>query len=308
MNIPALSIIIPVFNEEEAITDLFTALSKLENSLPTDTEVILVDDGSTDLTLEKVKSLDLPYKKQIISLSRNFGHQAALVAGLEAARGEIVVTMDGDLQHPPTLIPEMLKQHAEGVDIVFTRRIDTNAISLEKKMTSGMFYSLINRFSGTKIERNGSDFRSLNRKALTALLSMPEKRKFLRGMVSWIGFKTIVLPFTVQERAAGKSKYTLFKMISLALSGITSFSTFPLYLSALFGAALFIAAVIYALYVLYIRFFAGGIVQGWASVLFVLLIVGGFLSLFIGVIGLYVAAIYDEVKNRPLYIVKETND
>jgi len=307
MNTPTLSIVIPVFNEQEAITELFSALAKLEKSFPTDIEVILVDDGSTDHTLEKIKSLDLPYKKQTISLSRNFGHQAALVAGLEASSGEIVVTMDGDLQHPPALIPEMLKQHAEGVDIVFTRRIDTNAISLEKKMTSGMFYSLINRFSGTKIERNGSDFRSLNRKALTALLSMPEKRKFLRGMVSWIGFKTIVLPFTVQERAAGKSKYTLFKMMRLALSGITSFSTFPLYLSAFFGAGLFIAAVIYALYVLYIRFFAGGIVQGWASVLFVLLIVGGFLSLFIGVIGLYVAAIYDEVKNRPIYFIKEVN-
>ncbi len=296
----SITIVIPLYNEEKAIPSLIAALSGLSASLQK-LDVIFVDDGSTDGTAEKLANA--PFPTTILSLSRNFGHQAALLAGLEAAKGEIIITMDGDLQHPLSMIPKMLEAHSNGADIVLTQRIDEDSVGFLKKETSSLFYKVANSLSSQKILKNGSDFRSLNRKALDALLQMPEKRKFLRGMVQWVGFTQIILPFQTEQRQAGESKYTWFKMLQLALFGITSFSTVPLYLSAFFGFGLFAAAFLYALYVIYIKLFSAYAVEGWASVLFVQLLVGGFLSLFLGLIGLYIAAIYDEVKNRPSYIV-----
>jgi polyisoprenyl-phosphate glycosyltransferase len=303
MVLETVTIVIPLYNEEATLDLLFAAVSEVTATLPK-IDVIFVDDGSTDSTAEKLTNA--PFPATILSLSRNFGHQAALLAGLEAAKGDIIITMDGDLQHPLSLIPKMLEAHKNGVDIVLTQRIDEDSISLAKKETASLFYRLLNAISSQKILPNGSDFRSMNRKALDALLQMPEKRKFLRGMVQWVGFTQIILPFQTQQRQNGESKYTWFKMLQLALFGITSFSTAPLYFSAFFGFGLFAAAFLYALYVIYIKLFSAAAVEGWASVLFVLLLVGGFLSLFLGLIGLYIAAIYDEVKNRPNYIVANT--
>jgi dolichol-phosphate mannosyltransferase len=276
--------------------------------LPQSTEVICVDDGSTDQTFTVLSHHKLVFPKRLLRLSRNFGHQAALLAGLEQAKGEFVVTMDGDLQHPPELIVTMLEAHQSGVDIVLTSRSDTQQHSLFKKLTTTLFYAVLSFLAGKNFVANTSDFRSLNRKALTALLAMPERRKFLRGMVEWIGFSTLVLPYQPQSRAAGESKYSLLKMLKLAFDGITSFSTLPLYFAAGFSCLLFAGAVLYALYVLFVRFVAGNVVSGWASVLFILLIIGGFLSLFLAVIGMYLAAIYDEVKQRPTYIVEHNHE
>jgi dolichol-phosphate mannosyltransferase len=199
----------------------------------------------------------------------------------------------------------MLKFHRQGVDVVLTRRLDGQITNLSKKLTARIFYKVMSLLSDTPVAENSSDFRSLNRKALEALLAMPENRKFLRGMVQWIGFETVIIPFQVEQRAAGQSKYSLYKMLRLALYGLTSFSTRPLFLSGIFSVFLFLAAALYALYVIYIRFWGSGIVEGWASVLFVTLVIGGFLSLFVGLLGVYIAAIYDEVKGRPEYIIKE---
>lgn len=304
-SIPRLSLVIPVYNEAVVLPHLFRALSKVSSKLPKQTEVIFVDDGSKDATAAVIQLARLPYRVKCIQFSRNFGHQSALLAGLKEAQGDYVVSLDGDLQHPPMLIPEMLKLHQQGYEVVLTKRIDSSATALSKRVTAGIFYKLINTLSKTPVEPNGSDFRSLSRKALDSLLSLPEHRKFLRGMVGWIGFKTVILPFSVEKRAAGKSKYSVLKMTRLAFHGLTSFTTMPLFLAGFFSILLFIAAGLYALYVLYIRFFGSGVVEGWASVLFVTLVIGGFISLFVGVLGIYLAALYDEVKGRPEYLIKD---
>lgn len=301
-----ISLVIPLFNEGEVVTKLLEKLNTFLPKLNKTVEVIFVNDGSKDSTVDKLINHKTVFNKKIISFSRNFGHQAAVLAGMEHTVGDIIITIDGDLQHPLEIIPEMIAYHDKGVDIVLTKRVDGNETSTFKKKSALLFYSLLNSISTQKIGHNSSDFRSLNRKALTALLSLPEKRKFLRGMVQWIGFTTVTIPFNVHKRVSGSSKYSLSKMIKLAFEGITSFSTTPLYISAFVGLLLFLLAFVYAIYVIYIRFFHGNAVEGWASVLFVLLVVGGFISLFLGIIGLYIAAIYDEVKNRPSYIVSET--
>lgn len=304
MTKPRVTLVIPLYNEADAVSPLILELSTLRLSRYI-IDVIFVNDGSSDSTLQTIKLQKPKFEYTIITLSRNFGHQAALLAGLETATGDIVVTMDGDLQHPVSLIPEMVKKHEEGIDIVLTQRIDEDDLGVVKKGTSKFFYWLVNALSTQKITQSSSDFRSMNRRALTALLALPEKRKFLRGLVGWIGYSQIVLPFQSEHRVAGASKYTWRKMVSLAGAGITSFTTAPLYFSAIMGLALFIAAVLYALYVIYVRFVSGAVVEGWASVLFVLLVIGGSICLFLGLIGIYLAAIYDEVKNRPTHIIAE---
>jgi dolichol-phosphate mannosyltransferase len=305
---PVLSVVIPLYNEEAILPALIKRLAALSSKLPKQTEIIFVDDGSRDKTKLLIKKTKLPFNVKLLEFSRNFGHQSALLAGLKEAKGNYVVSMDGDLQHPPELIIKMLALHRQGFEIVLTRRTDTSVTAVSKKLTAKLFYWLINALSSTPIEPNSSDFRSLNRQALDSLLAMPEHRKFLRGMVQWIGFETVILPFTVSRRAAGESKYSTFKMVRLALHGLTSFSTMPLFWAGIFSLILFLAAALYAAYVIYVRFFGAGVVEGWASVLFVTLIIGGFISLFVGLLGIYLAALYDEVKGRPEYLIKAKYD
>jgi glycosyltransferase involved in cell wall biosynthesis len=302
--VPGLSIVIPIFNEEAGIKKLFEALNSLAPRLPANTEVILVDDGSSDQSIKLLTEESLVLKKSIISFSRNFGHQSALLAGLKLAKGDFVVTMDGDLQHPPTLIPTFLDLHSQGHDIVLTKRQDSDILR-SKYVFSSLFYSLINKISATSIPVNSSDFRSMSRRAVNALLALPENRKFLRGLVGWIGYPTAVIEYQPDVRVAGESKYTWIKMLRLAMTGITSFSAAPMYLAGAVSVLFFSSAFLYAIYVLIIKFIYQTAVSGWASVLFVLLIVSGFLSLFLGLIGVYLSAIYEEVKNRPNYIIKD---
>lgn len=302
---PELSIVIPLFNEEKVIVHLFSALNNLQRMLPKTVEVILIDDGSSDQTSKIAKELSLNYFKKVITFSRNFGHQAALLAGLQMAKGAYVVSMDGDLQHPPKLIPKMIALAKSGVDIVYTARVDTSDVSLFKRVTGLFFYYFINVFSKIKIEPNASDFRLLNRKSLDALLQIPEKRLFLRGMVQWLGFKSEKIEFVVGKRVEGQSKYTVFKMLELAVSGITSFSSSLLLLSAFFSFFLMSISLFYGIYVVYARIFLSSVVTGWTSVMLVLLIIGSSLSLILSIIGMYIAAIYEEVKRRPEYLVSE---
>lgn len=301
------SIVLPVFNEAEmlplTVVELKKALDALQNSYRF--EVIFVDDGSTDDTLKVLHSLKslLPHKQ--IQFSRNFGHQAALLAGIHAAQGDAVITLDSDLQHPPSFIIKLLEKYKKGADLVFTKRQDDTSIPLFKKLTSSWFYSLLNFFSPTRIQPSGSDFRLISRAAVDALLQLPEKRVFLRGMVSWIGFQTVTLEFQAGRRLKGESKYSLLKMLRLAIFGISSFSAAPLYLSALMGLLFSIATVAYGVYVIYIRYIVGSAIAGWSSVVFVVLGIGSVLSFLLAILGIYVAALYDEVKQRPIYIIRK---
>lgn len=298
-----LSIVIPLFNEVDNIPQLFKELNRTLKTINLATEVILVDDGSTDNTTQVAKESKLNSSKKILVLSRNFGHQSAIYAGLIESKGKIIVTMDGDLQHPPSLIPKFIKLHKKGNEIVFTKRIDSQ--NNLKSLASRAYYLIVNKITNYAVPPSSSDFRSMTRKSLNTLLSLPENRLFLRGLVYWLGFKSETIDYVPSDRYAGKSKYSIRKMFQLGLHGITSFSTLPLFMAFYLSIAFFVAASAYAIYVLYIRFILNLAVDGWASVLFVLLVIGGLTSLFLGLIGLYLSAIYEEIKKRPQFILNK---
>lgn len=301
-------IVVPVYNEEEALPAFHRELVDAIQSLPYTFTIYYVNDGSTDQTnalLEQLACADP--RVRMIELSRNFGHQAALTAGLDEAEEDYIISMDGDGQHPPALIPEMLKLAESGYDLVLTQREDDLAGSRFKRETSGLFYRLINRIGDTKIVPGSADFRLMSRTAADGLKQMREYHRFLRGMVSWMGFRTVILPYTAPPRLGGKSKYTLKKMLSLAGNAIFSFSLVPLYIGLSLGVILLVLAVVEMIYVLH--FWVIGDLQhlapGWSSLMFVLLVVGGILMILLGFIGIYVGLIFQEVKHRPIYLVRQ---
>ena len=302
-----MSIVIPVYNEAEAFPVFFEELRAVTDGLDYETEIIPVNDGSTDGTEDLLDSLAKTCPEvHPVHLSRNFGHQAALCAGMEAAQGDYMISMDGDGQHPASLIPQMLELAESGYNIVLTQRMESDRDRSFKRMTSEAFYKCINKISDTRTLPGGADFRLMDRQSLDTLLSMPEYHRFLRGMVSWIGFKSVILPFEVPERIAGTSKYTLKKMLRLASDAIFSFSMAPLYIGLSGGAVFLVLALIEAIYVLsfWIRGDSASLAPGWSSLMFMLLIIGALLMVILGFIGVYVGYIFQEVKHRPVYIVK----
>ena len=304
-----ISIVVPAYNEEEALPLFYGQLKEVLEQLQQPYEVIFVNDGSSDRTgelLEKIAEENPAVKP--LHFSRNFGHQAALSAGLAQAKGDYVITMDGDGQHPPVLIPEMLRLADSGYDIVLTQRNDAVRRSSFKKWSSETFYRMLNKVSDTQTLPGGADFRLMNREALDALLSLPEYHRFLRGMVSWIGFRSVILPFDVPERLAGKTKYSLKKMFRLASDAVFSFSMVPLYIGLSAGGLFLILALIEAIYVLsfWISGNSTGLAPGWSSLMFMLLIIGAVLMIIMGFIGVYVGYIFQEVKHRPVYILRSS--
>ena len=300
-----ISIVIPVFNETEVLPTSHPALKNVLRTLPYDVEIIYVDDGSLDGTGKLLKNLaDTDPQTRCVYLSRNFGHQAALCAGLDQAHGDIVISMDCDGQHPPQVIPEMLSLIENGYDIVQTQRMENQNLPALKKVTSGLFYALINKISGTYINPGAADFRALSRQALDALRSMPEYHRFLRGMISWMGFRSIILPYQEAQRTMGTSKYSIGKMVRLASDAIFSFSLIPLYIGLSAGGVFILLAVAQILYVLYL--WAAGmhdqIEPGWSSLMAVLLIASGIIMILLGFIGVYIGYIFQQVKGRPVYL------
>ncbi len=300
-----ISIVIPVFNETEVLPTSHPALKNVVRTLPYDVEIIYVDDGSLDGTGKLLKNLaDTDPQTRCVYLSRNFGHQAALCAGLDQAHGDIVISMDCDGQHPPQVIPEMLSLIENGYDIVQTQRMENQNLPALKKVTSGLFYALINKISGTYINPGAADFRALSRQALDALRSMPEYHRFLRGMISWMGFRSIILPYQEAQRTMGTSKYSIGKMVRLASDAIFSFSLIPLYIGLSAGGVFILLAVAQILYVLYL--WAAGmhdqIEPGWSSLMAVLLIASGIIMILLGFIGVYIGYIFQQVKGRPVYL------
>ena len=304
----SVDLVIPVFNETGVVEQSHAHICAVIDSLPYDFTFFYVDDGSNDGTPDTLKSLG-DARVHAIELSRNFGHQAALTAGMDATKGDIVITMDGDGQHPPEMIPQMIDLVNGGYDIVQTQRVDEAQPASFKKWTSGLFYRLINSISGTRVLPGAADFRALSRQAVDALKAMPEYHRFLRGMVSWIGFSTVILPYQPAKRISGISKYSFGKMFRLAMDAIFSFSLVPLYVGLSMGGLLLFLALVEMIYVLsfWVTGRTSNLAPGWSSLMFVILIVGGMLMVLLGFIGVYVGYIFQEVKRRPIYLVRKGN-
>jgi len=292
------------------VEQTYEKVREVIDSLPYQFSVYYVDDGSTDGTSESLAALARKDKRiTVLQLARNFGHQAALTAGLDASHGDFVISMDADGQHPPTMIPEMIRLFEQGYDIVQAQRIEDGQGVSFKRITSSAFYSLINRISGTRIAPGAADFRGMSRQAVDALKSMPEFHRFLRGMISWIGYKTVILPYHETTRVAGRSKYSLGKMFRLAMDAIFSFSLMPLYIGLSAGGVFFCLAALEMIYVLsfWIEGDTSTLAPGWSSLMFVILIASGMLMILLGFIGVYVGYIFQEVKRRPIYLLKKGN-
>lgn len=303
---PTLTAVVPVFDEQAALPTFHSQLKAALEGLRVPYTILYVDDGSTDGTPQLLETLAADVHVRVIHLSRNFGHQAALTAGLDQADSDVVITLDGDGQHPPELIAEMLRLHAAGYDIVQTQRLDTAGMSAFKRWTAGWFYALINRIGDTRVQPGAADFRLLSRSAADGLRQMREHHRFLRGMVSWMGFRTIILPYAPSARIAGASKYSLRKMVQLSLDATFSFSLAPLWIGLSVGLVFFLLACAEAAYVLsfWVRGQTAALAPGWSSLMFMLLIVGGVLTTLLGFIGIYVGNIFQQAKQRPIYLIR----
>ena len=303
------SLVIPVFNESGVIEQTHARITAVIDALPYDFSIYYVDDGSadgTDVVLAAIAAQD--GRVHPLTLSRNFGHQAALTAGLDNADGDVIISMDGDGQHPPEMLTQMIDLVKQGYDIVQAQRIEATQAFSFKKVTSNAFYSLLNRISGTHIESGAADFRALSRQALDALKSMPEYHRFLRGMIAWMGYKSVILPFHEPKRMAGKSKYSLGKMLRLASDAIFSFSLMPLYIGLSVGGLFLFLAAAQIIYVLVISITKPAnvyIAPGWSSLMAILLIASGIIMILLGFIGVYVGYVFQQVKGRPVYLLKK---
>ena len=302
-----LSIVVPVYNEESVLEKFHARLSHVVDHLSYQVTILYVDDGSSDAT-ERVLSRIAGGDQRVtcIELSRNFGHQSALTAGLDYSTGDLVIMMDGDGQHPPELIPQMLDLYRSGHDIVITQRRRDEKISPTKELTSNVFYRLLNWIGDTRILPGSADYRLMSRRALNALRQMREYHRFLRGMIPWMGYKTAVIEYAAPDRLAGESKYSFRKMAKLAAHAIFSFSLVPLHIGLFVGLLFFLLAGAEVVYVLsfWVRGEQDSLAPGWSSLMFMMLITGGIQMIINGFIAVYVGYIFQEVKRRPIYLIK----
>ena len=286
---------------------LYERLTEVMIGIGAPYEIILVNDGSMDASLmlmREVHAKDAHVK--FVSLSRNFGHQVAITAGLDHSSGKAVVVMDADLQDPPEVIPELIAKWREGFEVVVAVREGRRGETAFKRGTAALFYRLLRQLTSTEIYLDAADFRLMSRKAVNALNTLRERHRFMRGLASWVGFRQTIVTFTRDVRHAGETKYPLRKMLRFALDGITSFSFFPLQLATYLGFGVSFISLIYVVYAIGLKLFTDELVPGWASVIVAILFVGGVQLITVGIIGEYVGRIYEEVKQRPLYFVDET--
>lgn len=302
-----LSIVLPAYNEEENITNTAAVLSEMleENSI--EYELVFISDGSRDQTFERIQEAAAGNPRiQGAEFSRNFGKEAAIFAGLEMTTGNAVIVMDCDLQHPPQVIPKMWKLWQEGAEVVEGIKQSRGKESLAHKLSAGLFYKIMSML--IKMDMNASsDFKLLDRKVVDVLLSLPERNTFFRALSFWVGFRTKAVTYEVQERQYGESKWSFFSLMKYAVTNATSFSTLPLQMVTVMGIVLILFSVALSVQTLF-RFFSGTAVEGFTTVILLILIVGGFLMLGLGIIGHYLARIYEEVKGRPKYIIRRTTE
>ena len=306
-----IDLVIPVFNEAGVVEQTHARICEVIDHSPHTFAIYYVDDGSSDATVESLNGLAKQDQRiQLLELSRNFGHQAALTAGLEASQGDFVISMDADGQHPPEMILQMIELFCQGYDIVQAQRAEDISASSFKQFTSSAFYNLINTISGTRMIPGAADFRGMSRQAVEALKAMPEFHRFLRGMISWMGYKSVILPYRQPARVGGRSKYSLGKMLRLASDAIFSFSLIPLYIGLSSGLVFFALAFIQLTYVLTLWFTGNTerVVPGWSSLMAILLIASGIIMILLGFIGVYVGYIFQEVKKRPIYLLKKKDE
>ncbi|WP_378953827.1 glycosyltransferase family 2 protein [Pelosinus sp. sgz500959] len=299
------SIVVPVFNEEDNIEVFYQEVCKHMDPLDYHFELLFVDDGSSDATpllLERLAQQDGRVRGLI--MARNYGHQLALTCGLDHANGDAVITMDGDMQHPPEMLPLLLKKWKEGFEVVQTIRVSTAGVSWFKNFTSGIFYKLINWMSKVRIQEGGSDFRLLDKAVVESFRRFKERARFIRGMIGAIGYRQVLVEFTAPKRYAGTSKFSLKKMIHFALDGITAYSQLPLRFAFYIGLLFAFISFILTMHVVYIKMFTPEAVPGWATISASILLLGGVQLLGLGIIGEYVGRIFEEVKQRPLYLLR----
>lgn len=303
-----LSVIIPIYNEELNIQLLYSRLKKVVNEIGLPHELIFINDGSRDRSMEMIRQLALEDQSvRFINFSRNFGHQVAVSAGLDHSTGKAVVIIDADLQDPPELIIPMYKKLKEGNEVVYAKRRARKGENFLKKFTAKMFYRILRKLTNIQIPVDTGDFRIMDKKVVDVLKKMPERQKFLRGQISWIGFRQTFVEYDRDERHAGKTGYTYRKMIRFALDGITSFSNFPLRFASVAGFIVSGIAFLLILYTLVSRLILQDTERGWTSIMLSVLFLGGIQLIGIGIIGEYIARMSDNIRQRPLYIVDETN-
>ena len=301
-----ISVIIPLYNEELNIDAIYKRLNDVMILLNQDYEFYFINDGSSDNTLALVKELSQKNPKvHYKSFSRNFGHQNAVSAGIDSVSSDCTIIIDADLQDPPELIPEMIAKWQEGYKVVYAQRKERKGESIFKKLTAKIFYRILRKLSEVEIPLDTGDFRLIDKKVVEVMRLMPEKNKYLRGMIAWSGFKQIGIQYVRDKRYAGKSNYPLKKMMQFALNGIVSFSSYPLVLAAYFGFFITILSLIFSAVVLYHKLFTDNTVPGWTSLILVILFLGGINLICIGFLGLYISRISNDVKNRPVYIIEE---
>ncbi|WP_118838264.1 glycosyltransferase family 2 protein [Salinibacter ruber] len=300
------SVVVPCYNEEKVIETTHKRLSDVMEEETVDFEIIYVDDGSHDQTLNLLYDLhDRDDRVQVISLSRNYGHQVAITAGTDYARGDAVVVIDADLQDPPEVIPRMIEKWREGVDVVYGKRKQREGEGAFKRWSAKIFYRFINRISSVEIPLDTGDFRLMDRRAVEAFLEMPERDRFVRGMVSWLGFEQEPVEYERAPRHAGETKYPLSEMVEFATDGILSFSTAPLKIATWAGFLASGLSMLGIIYALALRLFTSIWVPGWTALFISILFLGGLQLISLGIIGEYVGRIYGETKRRPLYLIQE---
>lgn len=303
-----ISIVIPAYNEEENLTQIRLAVDEVFKTLSGYSyEIIFVNDGSRDNTQAILEQLAGKFTEvKFIEFSRNFGHQNAVKAGLDFADGNCVISMDGDMQHPPEMIPQLIQKWEEGFDIVYTIRKYSKNISYFKRKTSDFFYHLLSSLSDVELEKGSSDFRLMDASVVDVVRSSGESDIFLRGLVKWVGFKQYSIPFVAADRFAGSSKYSLGRMIRFAFTGITAFSVKPLYLAAYLGFFFSLLPLLYIPYVVY-SFLNNSEISGWASLIMTVVFFGGVQLIILGILGIYMGKIFKQIKDRPIYIIRSKN-
>lgn len=307
MNILSLDVIVPCYQECDGIERFHASLTAVLDGLSgVSSHILYIDDGSTDGTLELLNGLErMDCRVQVYSLSRNFGHQVALSAGLDVSRSDVAILMDSDLQHPPSLIVDLCERYCAGYDVVSAVRAETVGASLFKRTSSHMFYSVFNRLSDMPIEPGAADFCLLSRRAKEALIEMPERHRFLRGMIAWVGFPRAFVKYVAPSREAGVSKYTSWRMMKLAMDAVFSFSTRPILLILKTGLAVVLFGIFYLCYEVVRYLICGDAVRGWPSLVALITMIGGLQLVSIAVCGGYIARIFEEEKRRPLYFFKQ---